>query len=117
MDPRRARGTEHLRRRGAAATRLGTARPVARDHGARPASAAPDTVALVPETLRQRLDLPFSRAERRAWDVLAAASRASGPLVRGPLRNFGPNYVRWRREALARGDVAKGAPAPRPAVA
>jgi uncharacterized protein (DUF2236 family) len=77
------------------------------------------TVALVPEALRERLDLPFSPAERRAWDVIAAASRASGPLVRGPLRNFGPNYVRWRREALARGDVARegSAPAPRPAAA
>ena len=26
----------------------------------------------------------------------------------GPLANFGPDYVRWRREALERGDVAAG---------
>ena len=42
VDARRARGAEHLQRRGAAATRLGAARPVAGDHGARPAPAPPD---------------------------------------------------------------------------
>lgn len=42
----------------------------------------------------------------RIFRAMAAASRASAPFVRGPLREFGPNYVRWRREALERGDVA-----------
>ena len=70
------------------------------------------TVGLMPERLRRRLELPFSPRERRAYKAMAAASRAAGPLVRGPLREFGPNYVRWRREALARGDVAATGSAP-----
>ncbi len=77
------------------------------------------TVGLMPDRLRRRLDLPFSSPERRAYKGMAAVSRAAGPLVRGPLREFGPNYVRWRRQALARGDVAAtgSAPATRPAAA
>ena len=43
---------------------------------------------------------------------MTAISRAAGPAVRGPLNEFGPNYVRWRREALARGDVAATGSAP-----
>ena len=39
-------------------------------------------------------------------------SRAAGPAIRGPLAQFGPNYVRWRHEALARGDVAATGSAP-----
>ena len=64
------------------------------------------TVALLPRVLRERLDLRYTLAERQAFELFARASRSSGPLIRGPLRNFGPNYVRWRREALERGDVA-----------
>ena len=39
--------------------------------------------------------------------------------MRGPLAEFGPNYVRWRHEALARGDVAAtgSTPAPKAAAA
>jgi hypothetical protein len=40
--------------------------------------------------------------------------------MRGPLVNFGPHYVRWRRGALERGDVAGGTAArrkPAPTVA
>jgi len=70
------------------------------------------TIGLMPDRLRRRLELPFSPRERRAYKGMAAASRAAGPLVRGPLREFGPNYVRWRRQALARGDVAATGSAP-----
>jgi uncharacterized protein (DUF2236 family) len=64
------------------------------------------TVGLMPAVLRERLRLPFSSFDARAFRVLSALSRASGPLIRGPLRDFGPYYVRARRGALARGDVA-----------
>jgi len=64
------------------------------------------TVGLLPPELRARLELPYTRADQAAFHVLAAGSRASGPLLFGALREFGPNYVRWRSEALARGDVA-----------
>ena len=70
------------------------------------------TVGLLPERLRQRLELPFSAGERRTYRAMTAVSRAAGPAVRGPLNEFGPNYVRWRREALARGDVAATGSAP-----
>ena len=67
-----------------------------------------NTFGLLPPVLRERLGVPFRRRDALAFRVLAALSRASGPLVRGPAANFGPHYVRWRRQALARGDVASG---------
>jgi uncharacterized protein (DUF2236 family) len=70
------------------------------------------TIGLLPERLRERLELPFSAGERRVFKAMAATSRAAGPAIRGPLAQFGPNYVRWRREALARGDVAATGSAP-----
>ena len=77
------------------------------------------TVGMLPANLRDRLGLSFGRRDRAVFDALAAASRASGPLVQGPLREFGLSYVGWRRQALARGDVAAAGsqPAAREAVA
>ena len=75
------------------------------------------TVGLMPSRLRATLELPFSPAERRTFGLMAAGSRAAGPAIRGPLARFGPNYVRWRREALARGDVAAAGSAPAARVA
>ncbi|MCW2989480.1 MAG: hypothetical protein JWM73_74 [Solirubrobacterales bacterium] len=74
------------------------------------------TLGLLPAGLRARLGLPWSQRDQRTFDRLAAISRRSGPLVRGPLREFGPSYVRWRRKALARGDVASRPPATHAAV-
>ena len=65
------------------------------------------TVGMLPPLLRYKLGLRWSRNERVAFRAFAAASRASGPLIRGPLADFGPTYVRWRRDALRRGDVAR----------
>ena len=59
------------------------------------------TVGLMPEGLRRRLDLPYPPSARRQFRATAAISRASAPAIRGPLAEFGPNYVRWRHEALA----------------
>lgn len=75
------------------------------------------TVGMLPPALGDRLGLHLTRNEEVAFRTLAAASRAAGPVVRGPLREFGPVYVRYRRAALARGDVAAGTPAPKSAVA
>jgi uncharacterized protein (DUF2236 family) len=69
------------------------------------------TIGLLPRELRGRLGLPYSRRDARSFRALAAMARASTPVVRGPLKEFGPAYVRWRREALARGDVAGRRPA------
>lgn len=71
------------------------------------------TVGLLAPELRDRLELPFGHADRVAFRALATASRAAGPAVRGPLAEFGPAYLRWRREALARGDVAGRVPVAR----
>jgi uncharacterized protein (DUF2236 family) len=68
------------------------------------------TIGLLPRDLRRRLGLPYTRRDARTFAALAALSRRAAPVVRGPLAEFGPSYVRWRREALARGDVASGTP-------
>jgi uncharacterized protein (DUF2236 family) len=70
------------------------------------------TTGMLPPALRGRLGLAYTRADARTFRALAAASRRSTPFVRGPLREFGPAYVGWRREALARGEVASRPPAP-----
>lgn len=64
------------------------------------------TVGLAPPVLRERLGLTQTPAERTAFEVMAAASRAATPLMIAPLRVSGPAYVRQRRRALQRGDVA-----------
>jgi uncharacterized protein (DUF2236 family) len=68
------------------------------------------TVGMLPRDLRPKLRLEWTRADARRFRTLAAASRRAGPVVRGPLREFGPYYVRARRKALARGDVASRTP-------
>lgn len=70
------------------------------------------SVGLLPRELRHRLGLRWTPRDARAFRVLATLSRRAGPVVRGPLAEFGPAYVRWRRPALERGDVAGRAPSP-----
>lgn len=71
------------------------------------------SLGLLPRSLRHRLGLPWTRRDARTFALLTALSRRAGPVVRGPLREFGPAYVRWRRPALERGDVAGHAPVPK----
>ncbi|MDX6663830.1 MAG: hypothetical protein QOG68_36 [Solirubrobacteraceae bacterium] len=73
------------------------------------------TVGMLPRDLRRRLGLPYTKSDARTFRAVAAVSRAAKPVVRGPLREFGPNYVRWRRTALTRGDVASRKPVPQAA--
>lgn len=68
------------------------------------------SVGLLPRELRHRLGLPWTPRDARTFRMLAAVSRRAGPLMRGPLAEFGPHYVRWRRRALERGDVASRPP-------
>jgi uncharacterized protein (DUF2236 family) len=65
------------------------------------------TVGMLPPRLRAKLNLPWSAGDERLFLFVAALSRAGRPLIRGPLREFGPVYVRWRAKQLARGDVAR----------
>jgi uncharacterized protein (DUF2236 family) len=75
------------------------------------------TIGMLPPALRLELGLEWTRADERRFRAFAAASRASRPFVVGPLKDFGRSYVRWRREALARGDVARRSVRPAPASA
>jgi uncharacterized protein (DUF2236 family) len=64
------------------------------------------TVGMLPPVLRARFGVGWTKGQERQLRALAAASRAVTPLMPSSLRNVGPRYLRWRREALARGDVA-----------
>lgn len=79
------------------------------------------TVALLPAGLRRKLDLELSSGQRAELAALAAASRATTPVLPRSLREMGPAYLRRRRRAIARGGfgaaLAAGAPATVPPVA
>jgi uncharacterized protein (DUF2236 family) len=64
------------------------------------------TGGLLPPRLRERYGIEWTRGQERQLQLLAAASRRATPLMPAALRNFGPSYLRWRREEIARGDAA-----------
>lgn len=66
------------------------------------------TVGLMPPALREKLGLGWTEAQRVELRAVGAASRRSGAVLPSSLRNFGPSYLRWRRAAIARGEVASG---------
>ncbi len=66
------------------------------------------TVGLMPRALRRKLGLEWSDAQRLELRAVGAASRRSGAVLPHSLRNFGPSYLRWRSDAIARGEVASG---------
>ncbi|MGH2903617.1 MAG: oxygenase MpaB family protein [Solirubrobacteraceae bacterium] len=68
------------------------------------------TVGLLAPSLRQRFGLRWTRADDLELRVLGTALRAATPLMPPSLRNVGPGYLRWRREAIARSDVASALP-------
>jgi uncharacterized protein (DUF2236 family) len=67
------------------------------------------TIGLLPPVLRERFGVEWTSRHERAFRALCRASRAATPLMPKALRNMGPGYLRWRREALERGDVAAAA--------
>jgi uncharacterized protein (DUF2236 family) len=66
------------------------------------------TVGLMPPELRRQLGLPWSRGQQLQLRAVGAASLRVGPLLPGSVKTFGPSYLRWRREAIARGQAASG---------
>ncbi len=64
------------------------------------------TVGLLSPELRERFEIRWTRAEELQLRVLGAALRRATPLMPPSLQNTGPGYLRWRAEAIARGDVA-----------
>jgi uncharacterized protein (DUF2236 family) len=66
------------------------------------------TVGLLPSLLRRRFGVPWTRTSELELRALGLALRGMTPLMPSWLRNTGPGYLRWREEAIARGDVASG---------
>ena len=64
------------------------------------------TLGLLPPLLRERFDVRWTRAQQLELRFVSRALRAATPLMPPALRNTGPGYLRARREALARGEVA-----------
>jgi len=66
------------------------------------------TIGLMTPALRRKLGLRWTRANDLEFRAIGRASRASGPLLPAGVREFGPSYLRWRSDAIARGEVASG---------
>jgi uncharacterized protein (DUF2236 family) len=56
--------------------------------------------------LRARFGLPWTRSDAVQFNAIAAASRASGPVLPRRLRAFGPTYLDWRRDAIRATGIA-----------
>ena len=67
------------------------------------------TLGMLPPLLRRRLGVEWGATEERRFRRLAAITRRARPLMPPQARNFGPHYLRWRHEAIERGDVAAAA--------
>ena len=66
------------------------------------------TIGLMGPELHRKLGLEWTRANDLEFRAIGRASRAAGPLLPASVRQFGPSYLRWRSEAIARGEVASG---------
>jgi len=66
------------------------------------------TFGMLPPVLRERLGIDWNAKKERRFRALARIARGSRPLMPPQARNFGPNYLRWRRKQIERGDVASG---------
>jgi uncharacterized protein (DUF2236 family) len=74
------------------------------------------TVGLLPQVLRRRLGLRWTWEQELQLRALAATLRAATPLMPSWVANTGPHYLRWRQQAIARGEVASATTAPPAAV-
>ena len=70
------------------------------------------TAGMLPPVLRERFGIPWSAGRARRFKAVAKASRATTPVLPASVKNVGPSYLRWRKEALDRGDVAQSSRAP-----
>jgi uncharacterized protein (DUF2236 family) len=62
-------------------------------------------VGLVPERLRERLEIPWTAADARQFRRLGRLARACTPLLPAGMRTLGPTQLRLRRSAVARGPL------------
>jgi uncharacterized protein (DUF2236 family) len=70
------------------------------------------TIGFLPPILRKRFGVEWTDKDEGRFRALAKASRKSTAVMPKTLRNVGPAYLKWRREALERGDVAQPSRAP-----
>jgi uncharacterized protein (DUF2236 family) len=62
-------------------------------------------IGLIPDRLRRRLEIPWSRRDELQFRALGAMSRGLGPLMPERLKVMGPAQLRWRRKAIAHGPL------------
>lgn len=65
------------------------------------------TVGLLTPELREKLGVEWSRAKQAELNSVAAASRAAGRISSRPFTGVGERYLKYRKAAIARGEVAK----------
>jgi uncharacterized protein (DUF2236 family) len=65
------------------------------------------SVGLLAPTLRRRFGVRWTRANDLELRAAGKVLRAMTPVMPSWLLNTGPGYLRWREEAIARGDVAR----------
>ncbi len=63
------------------------------------------SVGLLPQDLRARLGIGWSRREELEFRAIGAASRSLTPLMPRALKVSGPAQLRWRRRAIAGGPL------------
>ena len=76
------------------------------------------TTGFLPRALRERFGLRWTRAQELELRALGRISRSTTPVLPARIRNVGPAYLAWRRQAIARSEsdsagntVARLAPA------
>jgi uncharacterized protein (DUF2236 family) len=65
-------------------------------------------IGLLGPSLRARLGVPWTRGDERAFRALSAVSRRLTPVMPRRLRVMGPDQLRLRRRAIARGPLGPG---------
>jgi uncharacterized protein (DUF2236 family) len=66
------------------------------------------TLGLLPPVLRERFGVSWNDAQQTELRALGRASRALTPVMPQRLRNVGPEYLRRRRAAIAKGPLGPG---------
>jgi uncharacterized protein (DUF2236 family) len=65
-------------------------------------------VGLLPQTLRDRCKIRWTRREEREFRAIGAVARRMTPVMPKHMLISGPTQLRWRRGAIARGPLGPG---------
>jgi uncharacterized protein (DUF2236 family) len=69
-------------------------------------------VGLLPEVLRERCEIRWTRRDAREFRAIGAAARGMTPVMTKGMLVSGPRQLRWRRRAIARGPLGPAAEQP-----